>query len=440
MDCRYRAGGPSSVEKGRRFAAKLFAEWLDLAEDDEAIFCDGSGDGGIDLAVLERGESDETGSVGDTWYLVQSKYGCAWAGPDTALQEGLKIISALSGDRKLSSLSTAVCDKLTTFRQQAGENDRIVLTFATIDPPSGEERKVLDQIRDFGRTKFGPIFDVETVSLRTIYDRLIDEMNRESANRLTVPIKGALAQGAKDLLVGVTPLTHLYHFLKSYRSATQNLDQLYERNVRRFLGGRVKVNKVMQETLRNEPERFGLFNNGITIVVSNFAEVGDSQYNLTEPFVVNGCQTTRSIWEVLDAKLGAGGTGENEDPWRERAEAGVVVVKIAKVGSAGDELLNQITRYTNSQNVVREKDFIALDNNFRSWQRRLEIERDLYLEIQRGGWDSRRALQKQRPEMKQLKDAASAQELLKVYGAGWLSEPGTAFGKNPAVPARWRSF
>ncbi len=170
-------GEPSSVEKGRRFAVKLFAEWLDLAEDDEAIFCDGSGDGGIDLAVLERGESDETGSVGDTWYLVQSKYGCAWAGPDTALQEGLKVISALSGDRKLSSLSTAVCDKLTTFRQQAGENDRIVLTFATIDPPSDEERKVLDQIRDFGRTKFGPIFDVETVSLRTIYDRLIDELN-----------------------------------------------------------------------------------------------------------------------------------------------------------------------------------------------------------------------------------------------------------------------
>jgi hypothetical protein len=103
-------GEPSSVEKGHRFAEKLFVEWLDLAEDDEAIFCDGSGDGGIDLAVLEHTDSDETGIVGDTWYLVQSKYGSAWAGPDTALQEGLKIISTLNGDRKLSSLSASVCD------------------------------------------------------------------------------------------------------------------------------------------------------------------------------------------------------------------------------------------------------------------------------------------------------------------------------------------
>lgn len=425
-------GEPSTVEKGRRFAMKLCNEWIELAEDDEAIYCDGAGDGGIDLAILQRGESDDTGTVGDTWYLVQSKYGSAWAGNDTAIQEGLKIIQTLNGRRShLSSLSAGVREKLQTFRSQAGEHDRIVLIFATIDPPTDSERESLDQIRDYGRTQFGPIFDVETVSVKTIYDRLIDELHKEAANRLTVPLNGALAHGANDLLVGVTSLVNLYRFLKAYRSATQNLDQLYERNVRRFLGGRVKVNKAMQETLRNEPERFGLFNNGITIVVSEFEKQSNDSFSLTEPYVVNGCQTTRSIWEVLDAKLGAGGKGESEDPWIERVESGVVVVKIAKVGGNGDELLNQITRYTNSQNVVREKDFVALDSSFRSWQQRLETERDLYLEIQRGGWESRRALQKQRHEMKQLKESANAQELLKVYGAGWLSEPGTAFGKNP---------
>jgi len=56
---------------------------------------------------------------------------------------------------------------------------------------------------------------------------------------------------------------------------------------------------------------------------------------------------------------------------------------------------------------------------------------DVFLEIQRGGWDSQRARQKQDAKIKQFTKYASASDLLKVYGAGWLREPGLAFGKNP---------
>ncbi|MBK8025744.1 MAG: hypothetical protein IPK19_31225 [Chloroflexi bacterium] len=56
----------------------------------------------------------------------------------------------------------------------------------------------------------------------------------------------------------------------------------------------------------------------------------------------------------------------------------------------------------------------------------------IYLEIQRGGWDSRRALQRQRPHIQQFERWANAFDLLKVYGAGWLGEPGNAFGRNSA--------
>jgi hypothetical protein len=55
----------------------------------------------------------------------------------------------------------------------------------------------------------------------------------------------------------------------------------------------------------------------------------------------------------------------------------------------------------------------------------------VYLEIQRGGEDSQRALQKQNPAGRQFSRFASALDLTKVYGAGWLAEPGLAFGKNP---------
>jgi len=153
--------------------------------------------------------------------------------------------------------------------------------------------------------------------------------------------------------------------------------------------------------------------------------------------VVNGCQTTRTIWEVCYEKLEAGGTGTAPDleSWRNKASQGVVITKIVKVGDYGEELGRDITRYTNSQNAVREKDFLALTTDFRTWASLMAERYEVYLEIQRGGWDSRRALQKQRPDIKQFTKEANAFDLIKVYGSGWLGEAGTAFGKNgPFIP------
>lgn len=113
----------------------------------------------------------------------------------------------------------------------------------------------------------------------------------------------------------------------------------------------------------------------------------------------------------------------------------MAVLKVVKVGHSGEGMLIDITRYTNSQNAVREKDFLALTRDFRGWAHQMEEDYQVYLEIQRGGWDSRRALQKQRPDMPQLKAWANAFDLLKVYGAGWMSEAGMAFTKNaPFLP------
>jgi AIPR protein len=284
-----------------------------------------------------------------------------------------------------------------------------------------------------GRSKLGQLFDVSAVSVATIHDSQTEEIQLSTRRHLTFPLNGHLTQVGGDLLVGSVSLTDLYSFLKAYRTRTGTLDQLYEKNVRRFLGGRVKVNKGMQTTLREAPEKFGLFNNGITVTVSDFSVAGTGTYNLVEPYVVNGCQTTRSIWEVLSSKLDAGGSGKNDklNEWRARAEKGCVVAKIAKVGSDGEALLQDITRYTNSQNAVRERDFVAINQGFRTWHRELADSHDLFLEIQRGGWDSQRAIQKQNPAGRQFQRFASALDLTKVFGAGWLAEPGLAFGKNP---------
>jgi hypothetical protein len=430
-------GNPSTVELGRRFALKLITQWMeDSIETDNFIYCDGSRDGGIDLALLDTGPeetADETGVSGHTWYLVQSKYGSAFAGPQTLLIEGQKVIDTLDGKReRLNSLAEGLLERLSNFKRGSGPADKIVLMFATEAPLSDDEKRVLSDLRSMGTTRLGPMFDIEALSIETIFARLQEVEAVGLTKRLRVSLDAQMVPSGPDLLVGSVGLTNLYAFLKRYRDATGDLDRIYEKNVRRFLGARGKVNKAMQSTLRDAPERFGLYNNGITIVVHDY-NPGEGSVELAEPFIVNGCQTTRTIWEVFHTRLSSGGTGVNPETeaWKLKAGQGVVVAKIVKVGNSGENLLQAITRYTNSQNAIREKDFLALTSDFKTWQGQLADQHDIYLEIQRGGWDSQKALQNTNPTAKQFTEHANAADLIKVYGAGWMGEAGLAFGKNP---------
>jgi hypothetical protein len=48
-------GSPTTVQLGHRFAHKIASQWLDVDDDTlEVTYCDGSGDGGIDILVLDR--------------------------------------------------------------------------------------------------------------------------------------------------------------------------------------------------------------------------------------------------------------------------------------------------------------------------------------------------------------------------------------------------
>ena len=102
-----------------------------------------------------------------------------------------------------------------------------------------------------------------------------------------------------------------------------------------------------------------------------------------------------------------------------------------KVGTTGEQLLQAITRYTNSQNAVREKDFLALSSDFSGWKAGMAERYGIYLEVQRGGWDSQKALQNANPSTRQFTEHVNAADLIKVYGSGWLGEAGLAYGKNP---------
>jgi hypothetical protein len=430
-------GNPNTIEKGNRFSRKILTHWLDIDEStDEIFYCDGTGDGGIDIAYLDEGNGeDDTEIEGHRWYLVQSKYGKAFQGDTTLLKEGQKLIGTLDNPtRHLSSLTQDVIERLNSFKCRASERDRIILVFATVNPLSKNERNTLRDVRIMGQGLLGPLFDVEAVSVDNIYQRTLESANSTRPINIRLEVNNLPPfLPENNLLVCSVSLINLYTFLESFKEKTGDIDQLYEKNLRRFLGSRGKVNRGIQTTLKKEPEKFGLYNNGITIVVKDFLLKENNILRLEDPFIVNGCQTTRTIWEVCSQKMRAGGTGVSPtiDDWESKAKQGIVVTKIVRIGHNDLEMQN-ITTFTNSQNAVKATDFNALNNYFKKWKTDMENKYNIFVEIQRGAWETQCALQDQHKEVKKFDRHANAFDLIKVYGAGWLGESGNAFGRNAA--------
>ena len=428
-------GDPSSVEKGHRFAIKLITQWLDVSADDQdLVLLDGSGDGGIDVAYLQMKEEltddmAEGEEEGDTWYVIQSKYGTALQGRRTIYEEGIKVIDTLAGENKsrLAESTRDLLARLDEFRRRSSDQDKIILVFASVDPLTPDERDELSRIRILGNDRFPNLFDVQEVSVQTIWEQSQIESPAEIRVHLNADLEGL----DDDLKVGAVKLIAMYEFLKDFVRSTGYLEQLYEQNVRQFLGGRRKINKGIRRTLETNPEHFGLFNNGITVVAKSMERGPGDSWILTNPYIVNGCQTTRTIWEVLKIKLDSGGTGAGaEDEWRERLERSIVVAKFVTSQDTG--LLKDIVKFTNSQNAVREQDFVALEDDFRHWKTDFENEYGVFLEIQKGGWEAQRALQKSGRSQLDLDERrhANAFDLIKVIGSAFYDMAGAAFRTN----------
>ncbi|MHB8752762.1 MAG: AIPR family protein, partial [Aggregatilineales bacterium] len=212
-------------------------------------------------------------------------------------------------------------------------------------------------------------------------------------------------------------LVHIHDFVSAGRF------ELFASNVRQYLRG-TKVNRGIRETIQNSPERFWLYNNGITIVCDDFQEENFSVQVLS-PQIVNGCQTAQSIWEILSKKR----EGDRQQI------RGDVLVRIIK--GANDTEKENITRYTNTQNAVRGKDFFSLDDFQKKLQRRFKSLGYFY-EIQRGAFaslkPSERAKYEGIPELSYLVDVGfkrliPALDATQAFASGFKELPVIAYSR-----------
>jgi AIPR protein len=128
--------------------------------------------------------------------------------------------------------------------------------------------------------------------------------------------------------------------------------RLLELNVRSFLQTRGKVNRGIQETIKNEPERFLAYNNGISITASGVDTVAvegglHALRRIRDLQIVNGGQTTASLYHAA--------TKAKANLSEVHVQAKLSVVDADHLES----IVPRISEFANSQNKVNTADFSA---------------------------------------------------------------------------------
>ncbi len=151
-----------------------------------------------------------------------------------------------------------------------------------------------------------------------------------------------------DAYLAIIPGITLAKIYKQYQQV------LLEKNVRTFLQFKGKVNKEIRKTLREKPDLFFSFNNGISTTATEIEtkEIDGMLYitRLYDWQIVNGGQTTASIAASM--------TDKGVDLSKVFVPMKISVIRDAE---HDDELIKQISISANSQTAIKNSDFSAND-------------------------------------------------------------------------------
>lgn len=157
------------------------------------------------------------------------------------------------------------------------------------------------------------------------------------------------------------PVSTVY---KLYKDAKSKNYPIFDKNIREYLGNK-GINGKIYKTLLDPVDRknFFYYNNGITIICDNYSSLNtisgaennlNTVFEITNPQIVNGCQTVNSIYSALDTFKDDVVDSEFKDTF--------VMLKILQIDSRSKEhgqLYESIVRYNNSQNAINDNAFAA---------------------------------------------------------------------------------
>ena len=334
-----------------------FLEFYGRKSNYKDFITDGDKDSSCDIVF------DNTNNQGDKiFYVVQSK----WNNADNSEKETDKdeILKALNdfdtilrGEKQ--NVNEKIKAKLEDLDNHLKANGEVKFIFLTLSQyKGGADENISAFIKSDEKTKF-EVIDINRIKVDYI-DRTykkIEPLNPLESyhNPEENPVSLEIVQ--TNGVVQIQTPFKAYMFLLRPKSIYDLFEKygfaLFYKNVRNPLL-QSQFNEDIEKTAVDNPAFFWYYNNGITAITYFLPTIRRKaeKIELTGLQIINGAQTVYAIYRAY----------KDASPTKRKQMDSVSLVTLRLLESGGKDFDLNVTRYTNSQNPVDDRDFCANDD------------------------------------------------------------------------------
>ncbi|PIP39641.1 hypothetical protein COZ13_01910 [Candidatus Desantisbacteria bacterium CG_4_10_14_3_um_filter_40_18] len=343
---------PEDKKNSDSFAFLVFAitSILDITIN-EAILCstEGSGDGGIDAIYIDETENNIIIHIFQTKYRTNFNKSIGKNEIDLTIAKVEEIFQGYTVENQSPIIASRIEEIRDIIQEKSDlKMPEIYLYFAVnTSTPNEADKERARQLEEKGN------YTVLFYDSNDLLQAAADKSKKDCKINVTTH-KNILYLDADEKLGdvrGIVATISAQQLINIYK--TGGWDRVLSRNIRYFLGNN-KINKKIKQTASNieEAKYFWFLNNGVTITCDKFSFTDDARGNkiisVSNPKIINGGQTTKSLYHV-----------SKEIPLSPNNLLNEVYLLIRLYETDNEELIDKITEGTNNQNPIFERELKA---------------------------------------------------------------------------------
>ena len=285
---------------------------------------------------------------------------------------------------KYISKAIEISERILNSASQFKENPKLKSFFITTGVYNKEDKN-LSSVKDKFKKDLQSFNIFESIDVNVLGSNEIGKLYRKTKNPISTTFNFSNKVTLQDIdginqsYYGVLPFNE---FKKILIGDNDNINNIFDDNVRDFQGINNPVNKSIAKTIESEnPELFSVLNNGVAIVANTIKTSGNT-FTIFDYQIVNGCQTSNVLYD-----------------YRHNQNIDKINIPIRLIVTDDEDVKSKITVSTNNQTAIKKEQLSAMSNfqkNLEHYYSSIEGEGKLYYERRSKQYNSDRSVIKRR--------------------------------------------